>query len=234
LVFLPAHGTALLNFINMRIFITGTDTDAGKTFVTCLLLEALKQSGMRGAGFKPFCCGSREDSIGLHGASMAGLTLDEVNPVWLKTPASPFAAALIENRTLALDQVHDAYGTLAGKSDHVLVEGVGGWEVPLSEGVSAADFAQQLGLPVLVVVNNRLGALNHALLTVRNIEARGMTCLGVVLNYAAEGRDAASITNGMILQRMDVAVLGEVMHGETDGRELMGAIEKRLIDLKGA
>jgi dethiobiotin synthetase len=85
---------------------------------------------------------------------------------------------------------------------------------------------------VLVVVNNKLGALNHTLLTVRNIEARGMTCLGVVLNYAAEGRDATSITNGMILQRMGVHVLGEVMHGETDGRELLGAIEDRLTGLK--
>jgi dethiobiotin synthetase len=164
---------------------------------------------------------------------MAGLTLDEVNPVWLKTPASPFAAALIENRTVSLDQVRDAFGRLARKADHVLVEGVGGWEVPISEGVSAADFAQQLGLPVLVVVNNKLGALNHALLTVRNIEARGMTCLGVALNYAAEGRDAPSITNGMILQRMGVAVHGEVMHGETDGRAMLGAIEKRLTDLNG-
>jgi dethiobiotin synthetase len=218
----------------MCIFITGTDTDAGKTYVTCLLLEAMRQCDMRAAGFKPFCCGSRDDSIHLHAAGMAGLTLDEVNPVWLKTPASPFTAALMENRTLALDQLHDAFRNLTGKSDHVLVEGVGGWEVPLSEGVSAADFAQQLGLPVLVVVNNKLGALNHALLTVRNIEARGMTCLGVVLNYAAEGRDAASITNGMILQRMGVAVLGEVMHGETDGRELLGTIKERLTTLKGA
>jgi dethiobiotin synthetase len=154
--------------------------------------------------------------------------LDEVNPVWLKTPASPFTAALMENRVLSLSELHEALSRLARQVDRVLVEGVGGWEVPLMERVSAADFAQQIGAPVVVVVNNKLGALNHALLTVRNIESRGMTCLGVVLNYAAEGRDAASITNGMILQRMGVPVLGEVMHGETDGRELLEAIGNRL------
>ncbi len=210
----------------MRIFITGTDTDAGKTYVTCLLLEALTQRGLKAAGYKPFCCGSREDSVRLHTAGMDGLTLDEVNPVWLKTPASPFAAGLIENRSYDPALVRGGFESLTQKANHVLVEGVGGWEVPLREGQTAADFAQELGLPVLVVVNNKLGALNHTLLTVRNIEARGMRCLGVVLNYAAEGRDAASIANGMILQRMGVSVLAEVMHGETDGSEVLTEVER--------
>src|SRR4051812_46643134 len=121
----------------MRIFITGTDTDVGKTYVTCLLLEAMKQRGMRAAGVKTFCCGSREDSIRLHAASADGLALDDVNPVWLKAPASPFAAALIENRVLKLSEVHGALEHLKQRVDHILVEGVGGWEVPLLEGVSA-------------------------------------------------------------------------------------------------
>lgn len=215
----------------MRIFITGTDTDVGKTYVTCLLLEALGRHGIKAAGFKPFCCGSRGDSIRLQAVSCEGLDLEEINPVWLKTPASPFAACMIENRPLDIDEVHDAYEHLARRTDHLLVEGVGGWEVPLNADTTAADFAERLGLPVLVVVNNKLGALNHTLLTVRNIAARGLTCLGVVMNYAAEGRDATSITNGMILQRMAVPVLGEVMHGETDGRELLCAIERRLAEL---
>lgn len=218
----------------MHLFITGTDTDAGKTYVTCLLLETLKQRGERAAGYKPFCCGSREDSIRLKAAGMDGLELDEINPVWLKTPASPFAAALIENRTFSLDDLEAAFLQLAEKADHVLVEGVGGWEVPLNEDSTAADFAQDLSLPVLVVVNNRLGALNHTLLTVRNIQARGMRCLGVVLNYAAEGRDAASIANGMILARMGVSVLGEVMHGETDGEEILDAVEAALAEAVSA
>lgn len=209
----------------MQLFITGTDTDAGKTHVTQMLLEALKSRGERAAGVKPFCCGGRQDSHLLHQASAEGLTLDEINPVWLKTPASPYAAALIENRTLDFTALQDACKQLATKVDHLLVEGVGGWEVPLTPHYTSADFAEELGLPVLLVVNNKLGALNHTLLTVKNILARGLSCMGIVLNYAVAERDVSSISNRMILENMcDVPVIGEVMHGETDGADLLDAL----------
>ena len=201
----------------MRYFITGTDTDAGKTFITRLLLEDLKRSGRSAAGFKPFCCGDRGDAIQLHQASAENLTIDEINPVWLKTPAAPLAAALIENRKLDLDAVCAAFHHLGNKVDDVLVEGVGGWEVPLTETQSAADLAQRLAIPVIIVVNNKLGALNHTILTVRNIQARGLHCAGLILNHVADARDAASISNRVILDRFlpDVPVLADVMHGET-------------------
>jgi dethiobiotin synthetase len=211
----------------LNLFITGTDTDSGKTYITRLLLEALKAGGIAAAGFKPFCCGSREDPVYLHQASAEapGFTLDEINPIWLKTPASPFTAGLIENRTLDFDLLQRSLDNLTGRVDHVLIEGAGGWEVPLTETRTLADYAQEIGWPVLVVVNNRLGALNHTLLTVKNILARGMTCAGVVLNYAKEERDAASISNRIALERiLPVPVVGDVMHGETDGRELLEAL----------
>jgi dethiobiotin synthetase len=202
----------------MHYFITGTDTDSGKTYVTCLLLEALKRAGRNAAGFKPFVCGGREDAIHLLNASGGDLTLDEVNPVWLKVPAAPFAAALMENRRFELNDVLARFQDLAARFDHILVEGAGGWEVPLTEFATLADFGQRLGLPVIVVVNNRLGCLNHALLTVRNIQARGLTCAGLILNYVKDERDAASISNRMVLERFlpDVPVLAEIMHGETE------------------
>jgi dethiobiotin synthetase len=210
----------------MRLFITATDTDAGKTYVTCLLLEALKSQGRRAAGFKPFCCGGREDSVALLKASAGGLTIDELNPVWLKTPASPYAAALIENRLLDLERVSEAFHELTHSYENVLVEGVGGWEVPLAPRYTAADFAESLGLPVIVVVNNKLGALNHTILTVEGIQARRLKCTGLILNHVSDERDPASIPHRMILEDMlDVPVLGEVMHGETDGLELLAAIE---------
>jgi len=211
----------------MRIFITGTDTDAGKTYVTTLLLEALRAAGVQAAGFKPFCCGSRQDSVALLNASTDGLTLDQINPVWLKTSASPMTAALIENRELDISAVKDAYHDLTERVETILVEGAGGWEVPLSAGYTTADFAAELGLPILIVVNNRLGALNHAILTVKNIQSRGLIVAGLVLNYAAAERDAASISNAMILEQMvTVPVLGEVMHGETDGSDLLAALQE--------
>ncbi len=198
-------------------FITGTDTDAGKTYVTCLLLEALRRFGRRVAGYKPFVCGQRTDAHQLLDSSSGGLTLEEVNPVWFKSSAAPYAAGLLENKPVPLELARDGFFHLAARFEDVLVEGAGGWEVPLTQDETLADFAQGLALPVILVVNNRLGALNHTLLTVRNIQSRGLTCAGVILNYVSEERDAASISNRMVLDRfLDVPVLAEVMHGETE------------------
>lgn len=198
-------------------FITGTDTDAGKTYVTCLLLDALKRAGHRAAGFKPFCCGDRGDAARLLQSSAEGVTLDEINPVWLKVPAAPYVAALMENRKLDLDAMRTAFDALAASHDTVLVEGAGGWEVPVAPGVTVAGFAQTLGLPIVLVVNNKLGALNHTLLTLKNIEARGLTCAGVILNHVRDERDPASISNRAVLESFSaVPVIAEVMHGETE------------------
>jgi dethiobiotin synthetase len=198
-------------------FITGTDTDAGKTYVTCLLLESLRRAGRNVAGYKPFVCGQRTDAHQLLDSSSPGLTLEEVNPLWFKSSASPFAAGLLENKPVPLEVARAGFHHLAARFEDVLIEGAGGWEVPLTASETLADFAQSLALPVLLVVNNRLGALNHTILTVRNIQARGLTCAGVILNYVGEERDAASISNRMVLDRFsDVPVIAEVMHGETE------------------
>ncbi len=201
----------------MHYFITGTDTDAGKTYVTCLLLEALKREGKTAAGFKPFVCGGREDAVHLANASTETLTVDEVNPVWFKVPAAPYTAALMENRSFELNEVIAGFHELTETNDHVLIEGAGGWEVPLNGFATMADFAQRLALPVIVVVNNKLGCLNHTILTVRNIQARGLVCAGIILNHVKDERDAASISNRMVLEHfLEVPVLAEIMHGETE------------------
>lgn len=201
-------------------FVTGTDTDAGKTYVTCLLLEALKKLRKTAAGYKPLVCGTRDDAIHLLNASHSpdGISLDEVNPVWLKIPAAPYTAAMMENRRFDSSDLVTGFHALAARHEHVLVEGAGGWEVPLNEFSTLADLAQRLALPVIVVVNNKLGCLNHTLLTVKNIQARDMTCAGLILNHVHDERDAASISNRMVLQHFlpDVPVLAEVMHGETE------------------
>jgi|694.fasta_scaffold67275_5 dethiobiotin synthetase len=198
-------------------FITGTDTDAGKTYVTCLLLESLRRAGRSVAGYKPFVCGPRTDAHQLLDSSSPGLMLEEVNPVWLKSSAAPYAAGLLENKPVSIDVARAGFHHLAARFEDVLIEGAGGWEVPLTESETLADFAQSLGVPVLLVVNNRLGALNHTILTVRNIHARGLMCAGVILNHVGEERDAASISNRMVLERfLEVPILAEVMHGETE------------------
>lgn len=198
-------------------FITGTDTDVGKTFVTCLLLRSLRAEGRRAAGFKPVCCGDRNDAIALQAAGDPSLSVDAVNPVWLRTPAAPYAACMIENRCINLAHIERSYAHLAAQMDVVLVEGAGGWEVPITREFMIGDLACKLALPVIVVVNNRLGALNHTILTVNAIARRGLTCAGLILNHTTGDRHSATITNRAILEDvLEIPVLTEVTHDETE------------------
>ncbi len=201
----------------MSFFVTGTDTGVGKTHVTVLLLRALNEAGHRALGYKPLACGDRRDAELLRGAGAdPGQPLEAINPVYFRVPASPMAAAMIENREPDLAAVRAGFDVLSGLAETVLVEGVGGWLVPVTAGYSMADLAVELGLPVLVVVNNRLGALNHTLLTVEAIRGRGLMCAGLILNQVADARDAASISNRVLLQHLlpETPILAEVMHGE--------------------
>ncbi len=207
-----------------RFFITGTDTGVGKTFVTAALLRALNAAGGRAVGYKPLCCGDRDDALALFEASaepVAGeLSIDTVNPCWLKTPAAPLVAARIENREVDRDELVTAAETLGSDFGYewLLIEGAGGWEVPLAPGgVTMADLAVDFSAPVLLVIDNKLGALNHTLLTVAAIERRGLRCAGIFLNHCRDERDSASISNRVILEEMlpEVPVLAELLHGET-------------------
>jgi dethiobiotin synthetase len=198
-------------------FIAGTDTDVGKTHVTAMLLRHLRDKGRRVAGYKPVCSGGRTDAVALQAASSPQPELEIINPVWFKAPLAPYTASLIENRPVELERLVAGFEHLAADYDHVLVEGAGGWETPLAKGLTMADLAQKLALPVILVVNNRLGAINHTLLTLQAIAARGLVCKGLVLNYVADERDAASISNAAMLAEFSTApVLGEVMHGMED------------------
>jgi dethiobiotin synthetase len=197
-------------------FITGTDTNVGKTWITAMLLRSLRQQNIAAVGYKPVACGDRSDALALFDASdEPTLSLDDVNPLYYKAPAAPWCAALLENDQISPDYLVSGFDRLADRYDTVLVEGAGGWEVPLTESTTMADLAQRLALPVIIVVNNKLGALNHTLLTVRNITARGMTCAGLVLNQVSDERDPASISNRMVLERYtQLPILAEIMHGE--------------------
>lgn len=198
----------------MSYFVTGTDTGVGKTFVTSLVVKALRAEGKDAVACKPVCCGDRDDAELLAAAS-GGMEIDRVNPVWLQSPVAPYVAGLLENRELALaDMVEPCRGLLAAH-ETVVVEGVGGWEVPVAPGLKVSDVAVELGLPVVVVVANRLGALNHTLLTVQAVQARGLRCEGVVLNQLEDELDTAAITNkGVIEDLAGVPLLAHVIHGQ--------------------
>ena len=199
----------------MNLFITGTDTNAGKTFVTALLTRALRGRGFETIALKPLCSGERSDVEILQAASEHCLSLDETNPVWLREPAAPLVAARLENRTISLDPLVAWFRALSKKHPSLLVEGAGGWLVPITSTETIADFAARLSLPVVVVVANRLGCINHTLLTLESIRARGLHCPGIVLNTFSTSDDIATRTNRDILEQ-NTPILLEVHPGQTE------------------
>jgi dethiobiotin synthetase len=200
----------------MNLFITGTDTDVGKTYVTSLLVRALARRGDRVMPFKPVACGDRSDATQLLAASgRRDIGLDDVNPVWFKSRAAPYAASLIEGGTVDLPDLAARARKLAAENDHLVVEGAGGWEVPVTADQAMSDFAAMLGFPVIVVVDNKLGALNHTILTVRQVEAFDLRVAGLILNHVREERDAASISNRVVLETfLGCPILAELLHDE--------------------
>ena len=198
----------------VSFFITGTDTGAGKTWIARHLIASLRAAGVDAVGYKPVACGDRDDGRQLAEVS-GGLDLDVVNPVWFRMPVAPQVAGMLENRTVAPEALLRGYRELSAQHQMVLVEGVGGWEVPIAPGFFVSDLAVALGLPVIVVVDNRLGALNHAILTVRAIQARGLVCAGLVVNQTSDEFDTAMITNqGLFGEFTGVPVLAHVIHGQ--------------------
>ena len=212
----------------MNLFLTGTDTGVGKTFATALLTRALREAGLGTVALKPICSGERSDVEILRDASGQILSLEETNPVWLQAPAAPLVAAQLENRTLSLDPLVEWFHKLSAKHSSLLVEGAGGWLVPITETQTLADFAVRLGLPVIPVVANRLGCINHALLTIESIRARDLACPGIILNHLTPAADIAQRTNAQILARHTQILLeihpGQTQIPPTDLTRFLGAV----------
>jgi dethiobiotin synthetase len=171
-------------------FVTGTDTGIGKTRVSAGLLKALGKAGMKSVGMKPISSGAEltaeglrnEDALALQAAASLKRDYALVNPYCFAPPVAPHLAAREAGVEIQLDTLRAAYGELCQGADAVVVEGVGGWQVPLSETLELPDLAREFELPVLLVVGMRLGCLNHALLTARAIRADGLELLGWVAN----------------------------------------------------
>ncbi len=198
----------------MNFFITGTDTGVGKTYVTKLLVESLRAEGKYAVGFKPISCGDRDDAAILAAAS-GNLPIDEVNPLHFSSAVAPHVAALLENKTINPTEIIASYQTISEKYDPVIVEGAGGWEVPITETYFVSDLAKDLNLPVILVAANRLGALNHILLTLAAIEAKGLKCAGIILNQLEDEMDTPMITNKGIIESLTTApLLDHIIHGQ--------------------
>lgn len=172
------------------LFIAGTDTGVGKTLIASAIIRSLVKRGLRVAAMKPVAAGGvndvnglrNDDALELIAASNVAATYQEVNPYCLPAPVSPHIAARESNITIDVQTLAEHYRQLAARSDCVVVEGAGGWLVPISDTSTMADVAIAFRLPVLLVVGLRLGCLNHAALTARAIEASGLPLAGWIGN----------------------------------------------------
>lgn len=199
----------------MRAFVTGTDTGVGKTFATALLTRALRRAGLDTIALKPLCSGDRSDAEILRSAAGDELSIDEVNPLWFQTPVAPLVAARREDRKVSVSEIMDWFGKVSAGRKSVLVEGVGGWLVPVADGVLIADLCAALSLPVILVATNRLGCVNHALLTIESIRSRGLECRGIILNTIQATPDEATRTNRSLLEEFTgVPILLELAPGQ--------------------
>jgi dethiobiotin synthetase len=199
------------------LFVTGTDTGVGKTFVTCALAGALRGRGLRVAVMKPVETGvvrEPEDALALRAAAGDSAPLDDVCPHRLRAPLAPAVAARLEGVTLDVDRLVALVGRRAREADLLLVEGAGGLLVPVVGRVTWAEIAARLALPVLIVAANRLGTVNHCALTARVAAAAGLRACGIVLSQPAPQTDESAATNADTIAALTgLPVLAELGHG---------------------
>ncbi len=198
------------------LFVTGTDTDVGKTFVAAALARAMSESGVDVGVMKPVASGCvrrggvlvSEDAEVLVAASGSDSVMDDVSPLRFAAPLGPTVAARRAGQRVDLRKVAVALARLKAQHEFLIVEGVGGLGVPLTRRTDVADLAKRVGLPLLIVAADRLGVLNHTWLTLDYAQRKGLDVAGVILNRVSRQRDASRADNAEELRRMGVPLLG--------------------------
>ncbi len=164
------------------IFVTGTDTGVGKTYVACSIARALKAHGGKVGVMKPIASGDRHDAQKLIDAADARESLSMVNPVFLKHPLAPLMAARLAGKKIDLASVWKNYRLLGKLHEFMIVEGAGGILVPIKKKYNVLDMIKEFALPVVVVARPYLGTINHTMLTVDRLTSEGVRTLGIVIN----------------------------------------------------
>lgn len=216
--------------MNKRWFVTGTDTEVGKTVASCALLQAARAAGYRCAGYKPVASGSEitpegirnEDALALQRNSAVRLPYDVVNPLVFVEPTSPHIISAVEQRPITAQQLSDGLDAVEQQADWVLTEGAGGWFTPLSDTLTFADWVQQMQLPVILVVGVKLGCINHALLTVLAVQSAGLPLAGWIANGIQPPGQRHQEYLATLKQRIPAPLLGEIPHLTGQGREDLG------------
>lgn len=201
----------------MNYFVTGTDTGVGKTLISCALLHAFAKQGKKVAGMKPVAAGCDEDGLNedvkkLRAATNISARPEQTNPYSFIHPIAPHIAAHHASVSINLELILESYNELASQAEVVIVEGAGGFQIPLNDTQDSTDLAIALGIPVIVVVGMRLGCLNHALLTVRAINDCGLNCAGWVANIIDAEMNALNENILALQQRIKAPLLGVIQH----------------------
>jgi dethiobiotin synthetase len=203
-------------------FLTGTDTEIGKTFITCALLYRAGLDGLKTAGLKPIAAGTdaaglNDDVEAIRTASNIELPREVINPYCFKPAIAPHIAAAEAGTRIEFGPIKASCDEARQRADLIIVEGVGGFCVPLGVDQSAADLAVELGLPVILVVGMRLGCINHALLTAEAISARGLKLAGWVANRIAPAMSRFEENLATLQVLLQAPLLGVVPHGPKGG-----------------
>lgn len=219
-------------------FITGTDTDAGKTWVALGLLKVLADVGCRTAAFKPVACGGietvqglrNEDALLLGEHATLRASYDEVNPYFFTAPIAPHLAARDAGVRIELARIKAQFDMLAARAGVVIVEGAGGWLAPLNERETVADMARLIGLPVVMAVGMRLGCLNHALLTAQRIMQHGVPLAGWVANAVQPRFTELERNIAALRERIGAPLLGSVPYlPQRDVNQIAAALDVGVI-----
>ncbi len=203
-----------------RLFITGTDTDAGKTYVTTLLAQALSANKQSVMCLKPVAAGAdiidgqlkNDDALKLQAIASIALDYSDVNPFCFQEAIAPHIAAKKNNSKVTLAEIKNHVKSLSSELDFCLIEGAGGFLVPLNDVESFADIPMQLNCDVVLVVGIKLGCINHALLTVDAIKARGLNLVGWIANQIQPDMPCYSENVNTLVQLIDAPLLSEVKH----------------------
>lgn len=224
---------------NHGFFVTGTDTGVGKTLICCALLHRFAAAGKTVIGMKPVACGAvrgatglvNDDVVLLRAASNVDASPARVNPYCFEPPIAPHLAAEQAGAVIKLQIILDSYRDLSATADIVIVEGVGGFCVPLNRGEDSAELARRLGLPVILVVGIRLGCLNHALLTAHSIRAKGLTLAGWVANRIDPAMAAVERNVAALAERLPAPLLGDIEYtADPEPRRIAGLIALPVAD----
>ncbi len=208
------------------IFITATDTSCGKTFVGSLIARAFKERGLKVGVMKPVETGCPlkegrafpEDTFRLVEASGMPAPVELVNPYRFTEPLAPTVAARLNGVTIEPELIEDSFRRISRLADITIVEGAGGIAVPLCRGLSMGGLARRLGLVVVVVTPQRLGCINHTVLTLEYARSLGLDVRGVVLNHIEDRADESTPYNRGELEGLGIKVIGELPHINGVGR----------------